>query len=115
VVTKCVGHNGTSYSDGPCPKGASATTVIARSDLNVTQGLAKNPTQVLQAAAQQPIVLPSRDLVATRNAVREECDILTDELHEWDARARQPLPGTMQDWIRDKQRQLRARKFELKC
>jgi hypothetical protein len=40
---------------------------------------------------------------------------LTAELHHWDVVARQPLSGQTQHSIRDRQRALRARKFDLKC
>jgi hypothetical protein len=115
AVTKCVGGSGTSYSDGPCPTGAAATTVITSSDQNVSEGLGKGPYRSHQQAPQEAIVPPARAVTTATNVVKTACDALTTELRELDARARQPLSGQTQDWIRDKQRKLRARKFELRC
>lgn len=113
-VTKCVGRGGTVYSDGPCPVGATATTVDTPSDLNVSAGLAKGRAEPERQVPSASVPAP-RDVDFAKNAAKGECDALTTESHKWDAVARQPAPGHAQDEIRARQREIRARKFELRC
>lgn len=117
-VTKCVGRTGTSYADGPCPNGATSTTVTTYTGLNLSDGLptvsrTPQPVPVERVTVNVPVIAPP--VAVSISNVQAECAGLTSELHQLDARARQPQSGQSQDWIRDKQRALRARKFELRC
>jgi hypothetical protein len=114
-VTKCVGRSGTVYSDSPCPAGATATTVDTPSDLNVSEGLAKGRVQPERQAPSTAYNPAPRDVDVAKNAVKAACEALTAESHKWDAFARQPLSGHTQDEVRARQREIRARKFELRC
>ena len=117
-VTKCVTRHGTSYQEGPCVGGATTTTIWIHQE--VTNNEAPVRTVALQTPPEtnySPPVLtaPPVSISQTYDPRAAECGLLTEELHKWDERARQPLSGQMQDWIRDRQRTLRARQFELKC
>jgi hypothetical protein len=114
-VNKCVGRTGTAYSDGPCPAGAIATAVETPSDLNVSQGLAKGHAQPERQVAPSAYVPVQRDAGVAKADVKAECEALTMDSHKWDVFARQPMSGHAQDEVRARQREIRARKFELRC
>jgi hypothetical protein len=70
-----------------------------------------------RAAAANPqrnvVVQPSwPDPAASRQA---ECASLDAQITQWDAMARQPQSGQMQDWITAQKRKARDRQFQLKC
>lgn len=44
-----------------------------------------------------------------------ECRALEDEIRNWDAQARLPQSGQMQDWIAVQRERARTRQFRLRC
>jgi hypothetical protein len=64
---------------------------------------------------------PQRNVVvqqgqATSAAGRQaECASLDAQITQWDAMARHPQSGQMQDWITAQKRKARDRQFQLKC
>lgn len=120
AVTKCTTRNGTTYTDAPCAADAKSTSVRIQLDVNVSDAPVRHSLAAVRASPAVPYTASSSPssvatAVESYDARLVECEALTGELHHWDERARQPLSGQMQDWIRDKQRSLRARKFELRC
>ncbi|MES2978033.1 MAG: hypothetical protein V4731_06400 [Pseudomonadota bacterium] len=46
---------------------------------------------------------------------QDECKALNAQVAHFDAMARQPQSGQMQDWLRGEKRKARDRQFEIKC
>lgn len=123
VVTKCVTKNGTSYSDGPCQAGAGSTTItttVTRSEVAVSNGPQSLPER--QATDLEPrLDAVSNGPGAVQNVASADggrlttCKLIDAELRKLEALARQPQSGPMQDWIRDRERAEKGRKFDLKC
>lgn len=51
----------------------------------------------------------------TGNDQPSECRALAAQITQYDAQARQPQSGQMQDWISAQKKRTRARQFELRC
>lgn len=119
TVSKCVDTRGrTAYSDGHCNLGERASRVEARSDVNV-------------ADAEPPLPAASPSVYAGTQATsttvqgwapqphaydpRATCAALDQAIAGYDAQARQPQSGQMQDWISARRKEARDQQFRLRC
>ena len=117
-VNKCLQRGRTSYSDGPCPAGATAVELDVAPDVNLMEApaLPPPPGPVSQPAlpgpraeATGPVRAPAGLDAATR------CPALARDIDQLDAMARMPQPAQVQDWITARKRELRDLQFRLKC
>jgi hypothetical protein len=120
TVTKCVLQGKTSYSDGPCPEGAAASSVLIERNMNVADSPRTDPSPRAEAAlstAAPGSGLPSPAVRVVNEAAerKAECVALSAYIEQLDAQARQPLSGQRQDWIRQERKQARDRQFALRC
>lgn len=114
-VTKCVINGSTSYGDSTCLHGAVISQITTRTDHNLIAAVRLEPTRRAEApAAPRAMTLqtPPFDDAAAKKSV---CQGLDEQIKQWDAMARQPQSGQIQDWISAQRRQAPDRQFRLHC
>jgi hypothetical protein len=118
-VSKCVSGGHTSYSQGPCPTGATASTLQlqAAPAAPTSQAVAVQapPQPVIVTQAPQVVIIQNQPTVDPNVARLQECKALEAEIVMLDNWARQLLPAQEQDRIRERRRKARDRQFEIHC
>lgn len=114
-VAKCIVNGKTSYSDGSCPEGSVSSHIVTRDNHNLMAAVRPEAVQQTQSP-----VNPYRTEVQTHffnpaAAQKSECQALEAQIQHWDAMARQPQSGQMQDWIREQRNRARDRQFSIRC
>jgi hypothetical protein len=61
---------------------------------------------------QQVVVQQVQNPQASRQAA---CDSLSDSVAHLDAQARQPQSGEMQDWLKQRRRELSDQRYRMQC
>lgn len=120
AVMKCTAQGRTSYSDDPCPPGATATPVRIQPGLNIAAPvLAPQPAPsappVVVAATQPPQVQLAVAAPPDRSTVRNLCQVLDDEIKHIDAMAKQPQSAETQDNLAARRKRARDEQFRIKC
>lgn len=119
TVSKCVVNGATSYSDGPCPGGALSSQITTHANHNLMAAV--RPQAVRRTEATEAPVTPHPAVVVQHEAVpaamahQAECEYLDAQIRRFDAMARQPQSGQMQDWISEQRKQARDRQFRIRC
>ena len=118
-LTKCLGAQGAvAYSDGPCPAGTRASTLVVRPDANLADGMSEaERTASIQSnriVAQQLAQYEMR-VAASGEQSSGECAQLEAVIAELDRAARMPQTGFEQDRLSALRRQARDRQFRLRC
>lgn len=118
AVMKCTAQGRISYSDSPCPPGASATPVRIQAGLNIADAVPmpqpKAPPVVV-AAAQPPQMQLAVAAPPDRTAVKYLCQALEDEVKYIDALARQPQSAGTQDELAARRKKARDEQFRIRC
>jgi hypothetical protein len=117
TVTKCVDARGrTAYSDGPCGAGERTSRVEVRSDVNVADAERIPPPSPSAAPAHiNTATAPTGAPQSYAEDPRAVCAALEQSIAAYDAQARQPQSGQMQDWISARRKEARDRQFKLRC
>lgn len=89
--------------------------VSVPSTLPFKQQVALAETNRSAAAAQASNNATSYGSSGVDTSNRVECQALNEQVARWDAMARQPQTGQMQDWIREQRKKARDRQFALRC
>lgn len=116
VVTKCIVHGKTSYSDAPCASGAVATQVTTRADHNIMA-----PVRVTATVATETTYSPAPAAVAQATAPSDyaakklECEALESRVQYLDSMSRQIQRAQTMDWIKDERKKARDRQFRIPC
>ncbi len=119
TVSKCTVNGSTTYTEGHCPQGASATQLrVDSAPMGMLPPLANAPT-IQQSTSVAVDTVPAQS--AARGTPQPtfdraaECRLLDAEIQRLDALARQPQNAQMQDWIRSERKKARDRQFEIRC
>lgn len=118
TVSKCIVNGTTSYSDGPCPGGALSSQITTHANHNLMAAVrpqAAGRTQAQAIERPRPVIVVQEDAVPAAVTHQAECQYLDAQIAHWDAMARQPQSGQMQDWIREQRKQARDRQFRIRC
>lgn len=116
TVSKCVVNGATSYSDGPCPGGALSSQITTHANHNLMAAVRAPAVRRTEAPAiEHPVVVTQNDAAPAALAHQAECQQLDAQIQRWDAMARQPQSGQMQDWISEQRKQARDRQFRIRC
>ena len=116
VVTKCIVHGKTSYSDAPCASSAVATLVTTRADQNIMA-----PVRVTALVATETTYSPAPAAVAQATAPSDyaakklECEALESRVQYLDSMSRQIQGAQTMDWIKDERKKARDRQFRIPC
>lgn len=119
-LTKCFGAQGAvAYSDGPCPSGTRASTLIVLPDANLADGMsAAERTASIQSnrfVAQQQLTQYEMRVAAGGEQPSNECAQIEAAIAELDRAARLPQTGFEQDRLSTLRRHARDRQFRLRC
>lgn len=113
TVTKCVVNGKTSYGDGDCGRGATASQVTTRTDHNVMQPVRPSTAPQRELPyVQETVVIQS---TAAVDSNKSECTWINEQIKRLDAMARQPQSGQTQDGITAERKKLRDRQFRIPC
>jgi hypothetical protein len=118
-VAKCLSPTGaTTYSDGPCPPGARASTTTVQPDINLADGMspeARAESLRHNSAMARSVVEHERRVAMNVDQTSQACPHLEAQIAAIDAATRQPLPGHEQDRWRKLRKEARDRQFALRC
>lgn len=117
-ISKCVSNGKTIYSDQGCPNGANSRAVAIHDSAGIVSPPKENLEELTakRKAAEQVRTLQAQQQIATIEPPNKfECTELDKRIAGLDALARQPQPGSMQDWIRDQRKAIRDRQFAIRC
>lgn len=117
-VTKCVTKGKTSYGDGPCAHGATASQIVTHNDHNLMAAV--RPESLRAAPAEErpdprSTVAQNSPAADTAAFKKAECKSLDMWIEQLDSMSRQPQGAQTQDWIRDERKKARDRQFRLSC
>lgn len=116
VVTKCIVHGKTSYSDAPCTSGAVATQVLTRADHNIVAPVRITATVATETTySPAPVVTTQSNTPSDYAAKKIECQLLDAHILHLDSMSRQPQGAQTMDWIRDERKKARDRQFRIPC
>jgi hypothetical protein len=117
-VVKCVLDEKTIYSDTPCSAGAK----IQKVELHDTAGVVSPPKAVLAEITAQRHAAESaydqhmqKQVSAAVQSPKIDCDVLAKQIEWFNAMARQPQSGQMQDWIKQERSKVQGQQFVLHC
>lgn len=116
IVTKCVTNGKTTYGDGGCAQGATATPLTTKADYNLVAGM--TPAQMNAANRIKPESASLSVFSQNGNSPPTsagDCKGLDEYIKYLDAMARQPQSASVQDWIRDERKKARDRQFAIHC
>ncbi len=115
TVTKCVVNGKTSYSDGNCATGATASQIVTKANHNLMDAV-RMPvvTQAAEPESQSSVVVQGNQ-GSDYAAMKAECAALDERIKYLDAMARQPQGAQTQDWIRDERKKARDRQSRIPC
>lgn len=116
IVTKCVVNGKTSYGDGTCTPGATASLLTTRDNHNLMTAVQPEAITPLEAAVAQPdAVVQSSPTVPIASAKKLQCQALEATVKNLDAQSRQPQGPQMMDWIKAERKKARDQQFRLSC
>lgn len=123
AVTKCIAKGKTTYSDGACPPGSTASTVTIDPRVNVVETSrpaaaampAYKPAAVVAQTPTSEPMLRAAQATNTDTARKTECEVLSALVEQLDMWARQPQSAQRQDWIREERRNARDRQGRIRC
>lgn len=116
TIRKCVQDGKVTFTDNPCPDGATHASVTVN-----TANVGTVAPKVTQAPVQQipqpiaPIQVPTSQASSSPSIKQMECPILDMEIKQIDSLSRQPLSGQAQDNLNMRRNQVRSRQFDLRC
>lgn len=116
VVTKCVVNGKTSYGDGACTQGATASSLTTRDNHNLMAAIRPEAITPSEAAVAQPdAVEQSSPAIPIASAKKIQCQALDATVKNLDAQSRQPQGPQMMDWIKAERKKARDQQFRLSC
>lgn len=116
VVTKCVVNGNTSYGDGDCTPGATASWLTTRDNHNLMAAVRPAAAPVAEAAVVQPeSEAPGSPAIPRASTKTFQCQALDATVKNLDAQSRQPQAPQTMDWIRAERKKLRDQQFRLSC
>lgn len=116
VVTKCVVNGKTSYGDGACTQGATASLLTTRDNHNLMAAIRPEAIMPSKAAVVQPdAVEQSSPAIPIASAKKFQCQALDATVKNLDAQSRQPQGPQMMDWIKAERKKARDQQFRLSC
>jgi hypothetical protein len=117
-VIKCTVNGKTIYSDEKCQDGAKTHQV----ELHDTAGVVSPPKAVLAELTAQRHAAErvfdqqmQKQVSATVQSPKMECDALDKRIEWLNAMARQPQSGQTQDWIKQEKMIAQSRQYEIHC
>lgn len=117
TFTKCVVNGVTSFTDGDCAPNATRSSVSVNPNANLADGLREAPALVIRRTAPQVAqAVPAAESISNPHLEKKLlCNRYEEEIKQIDARARQPLPGSEQDWLAARRKRARDEQFRLRC
>ncbi len=116
---KCTSAQGAvTYSDGACPAGTRAAEVTVNPDINLADGMSREERLASMQdnrAAARALAAHERQVAMNVDTPGWECAHLKALIESIDAAARQPLPASEQDRLKDQRRRAHDRRFALRC
>jgi hypothetical protein len=116
VVNKCVVNGKTSYGNGACAPGATASLLTTRDSHNLMAAVRPEAITLSEATVSQPdAVVKSGRAISIDSAKKSQCQALDATVKNLDAQSRQPQGPQMMDWIKAERKKARDQQFRLSC